>query len=174
MDSAISLRPCRPGDAAALAAVAQATFLETYAGVVDGQDILRHCQTVHAVAAYEALLATPAVSLFLAGMEPGGCPVGYAMLSPPDLPVSLQADDLELKRIYVLHRLHGAGVGPALLDLAVSTARASSAGRLLLGAYGGNDRAIAFYRRNGFEQVGVRQFQVGARLYDDVVLARTL
>lgn len=174
MDSAISLRPCRPGDAPALAAVAQATFLETYAGVVDGQDILRHCQTVHAPEAYETLLANPAVSLFLAEMAPGASPVGYAMLSPPDLPVALAPGDLELKRIYVLHRLHGAGVGPALLDAAVAAARDSGAGRLLLGAYGGNDRAIAFYRRNGFEQVGVRQFRVGARLYDDVVLARTL
>ena len=42
---------------------------------------------------------------------------------------------------------------------------------MLLGAYGRNDRALAFYRRSGFAQVGTRVFRVGVRDYDDVVLA---
>jgi len=169
-----TIRPCRSDDAAALAAVAQASFLETYAGIVDGRDILEHCRATHAPGSYERLLATPEVALFLAEVEPGASPVGYAMLSPPDLPVAPRQGDIELKRIYVLHRFHGAGVGPALLHAVIGAARAAGGGRLLLGAYGGNDRAIAFYRRNGFAQVGVRQFRVGDNLYDDVVLAREL
>ena len=79
--------------------------------------------------------------------------------------------DLELKRIYVLHRFHGDKVGPRLLQAGLDWARQAGFRRVLLGAYGENHRALAFYRRNGFVQVGTRVFRVGVRDYDDVVLA---
>jgi diamine N-acetyltransferase len=77
-----------------------------------------------------------------------------------------------LKRIYVFHRFHGGGAGQALFDTAIDHARASGAGRVLIGANAENVRAIAFYKKNGFSQIGTRQFLVGANLYDDVVLGR--
>jgi RimJ/RimL family protein N-acetyltransferase len=40
--------------------------------------------------------------------------------------------------------------------------------------FSGNDRAKAFYARQGFTQAGVRRFQVGANAYDDLVLARPI
>ena len=46
--------------------------------------------------------------------------------------------------------------------------------RMLLGVFGGNSRAIAFYARQGYAEAGVRKFRVGANEYDDLVLARSL
>jgi ribosomal protein S18 acetylase RimI-like enzyme len=60
------------------------------------------------------------------------------------------------------------------MSAAVEAARAAGAPRLLLGVYGGNARALAFYARQGFTEAGTRRFQVGANLYDDLVLARPL
>ena len=34
-----------------------------------------------------------------------------------------------------------------------------------------NHRAIGFYTKQGFRQIGTRRFDVGGTLYDDVVLA---
>jgi ribosomal protein S18 acetylase RimI-like enzyme len=56
---------------------------------------------------------------------------------------------------------------------AVGAAR-GRAERLLLGVYAGNTRAIRFYQKQGFEQIGDRRFQVGDRFYDDIVLAKPL
>ena len=53
-------------------------------------------------------------------------------------------------------------------------ARKRDATRLLIGVYGQNEPAIAFYRHHGFQVVGTRQFQVGTTLHDDLVLAITL
>lgn len=170
----IMIRSCRAGDEGRLALVAQATFLETYAGIVDGADIQAHGQKTHAVASYAGLLGEANVDLFLATLDPGEAPVGFAMLSACDLPVETGSDDLELRRIYALHRFHGEGVGRRLLAVVIERARARGAKRLLLGAYGENHRAIAFYRKHGFEQVGTRVFHVGENDYDDVVLALTL
>jgi len=100
--------------------------------------------------------------------------VGYLHLTPPDLPVALQPGDVEIKRIYVLASLHRSGLGRRFIEAAVSHAVAMGAPRLLLGVYKGNARALGFYDRMGFEQVGVRQFDVGGRIYDDWVLAKAL
>jgi len=171
----IEIRPCGPGDAAALALVGQATFLETYAHILPGDDILAHCAHEHGEARYAGWLAKPeAYRLWGAYVAGGGPMVGYVMLSPPDLPVPTGPGDLEIKRIYLLSRFHGGGLGARLMNVALDAATALGAPRVLLGVYGENASAIAFYARQGFAEAGVRRFQVGANTYDDLVLAKDL
>jgi len=171
----VEVRLCGPGDAVRLAAVGSATFLETFAGVVDGNDILAHCAGQHAPQRYADWLADPRYAMWLAETRSGRAPVGFAMLSPADLPsVATREDDLELKRIYLLHRFHGGGHGAALMQVAIDEARARRAGRLLLGVYADNARALTFYARNGFLPIGERRFRVGDNDYHDLILALDL
>lgn len=170
----LSLRRATPDDAHALSVVGSASFLESYAGVVDGGAIVRHCVERHAPAVYAAALADPDQALWLAEMAPGAAPVGYLHLTAPDLPVETEPGDLEIKRIYVLSRLQRSGLGHRLLEAAEAHARAAGAPRLLLGVYENNARALSFYNKTGFESVGARQFDVGGRIYDDHVLAKRL
>jgi ribosomal protein S18 acetylase RimI-like enzyme len=170
----VDIRPCRAGDAGLLGLVGRATFLESYAGVLPVADILAHCEHQHDPARYEAWLTSPGHRLWLAEATIGSAPVGYAMLSPPDLPVALQAGDVEVKRIYVLYRCHGAAVGARLMAAAIQDAQAVGARRMLLGVKKDNALALAFYARQGFETIGVRRFRIGANEYDDLVLARAL
>ncbi|MGO1068689.1 GNAT family N-acetyltransferase [Lysobacter sp. CA199] len=168
------IRRADANDAGALALVGAATFLETFAGILAGDAIVEHCRVQHAPGVYAEWLADANVAAWLAETE-GAAPVGYALIAPPKLALpDLSERDLELKRIYLLSRFHGGGVGRELMDQAVAQARARDARRLLLGVYRGNARALAFYARNGFRQVGERRFQVGERFYDDVVLALEL
>ena len=60
------------------------------------------------------------------------------------------------------------------MDAAVEDARALGRTRLLLGTHEGNARAIAFYRRNGFSEVGTRTFQVGTQVCCDLIFGRAL
>jgi ribosomal protein S18 acetylase RimI-like enzyme len=168
---AVDVRRAVAGDAVALSLVGSATFLDTFAGVIDGGDIVAHCAKQHSPAAYDAWLATSDAAIWVAEATSGGAPVGYAVLTRPDLPIDLQPDDLELKRIYVLSRYHGAGVGPKLMNAAVDEARRRGARRVLLGVYSGNARALAFYAKTGFVRIGARQFTVGAHTYSDHILA---
>lgn len=172
---AVALRPCANEDSGALALVAAATFLEAFAGILPGPAIVQHCARHHTPAAYARYLATPGVHAWLAVMRDGDAPVGYSMLTPPDLPVpDLVSGDLELKRIYLFSKFQGSGMGQQLMDVAIESARTTQAPRLLLGVYAGNSRAIRFYQRNGFEQVGVRTFTVGTLVCDDLILGRAL
>lgn len=173
--NAAEIRTCIAGDEHALALIGQATFLETFAGVIRGRDIVAHCDNAHSVAVYRKWLAGPDYRLWLAEVDPGAAPVGYMVVSPPDLPLPDLADgDLELKRIYLLSKFQGSGIGKALLAEALTYARERSAPRLLLGVYGRNDSAIAFYQRCGFRKIGDRRFNVGGREYDDYIMALDL
>lgn len=170
----VNIRSCGPGDAGALSLVGQATFLETYAEVLPRADILSHCAHEHGPSRYAAWLALPDHQLWIAELAETGVGVGYAVLCPPDLPVSPRPGDLELRRIYLLSKYQGAGAGARLMATVITAAITCGAGRLLLGVYGDNRPAIEFYTRQGFTQAGVRKFVVGANTYDDLVLARTL
>lgn len=174
-DNPIAIRPCVKGDEAALALVGQATFLEAFAGILDGADVIAHCQRQHNVELYRDWLALPAMRLWLAEATPGGAPVGYLVLSHASLPVAdPRQDDLEIKRIYLLHRFQGQRVGQRLMQAALDQARAAGAGRVLLGVYAENHDALAFYTRCGFAQLGRRTFRVGRTDYQDVILGITL
>jgi diamine N-acetyltransferase len=167
-----SLRVCGQGDEEKLALVGAASFLEAFAGFLEGEDILAHCRNQHSVAKYAAMLADAETRACVAEMK--GAPVGYAVVCPPDIPVPLEPDDVELKRIYLLHRFQGSGIGAALMDWSVATARSLGKRRLLLGVNAENDQAVNFYLRHGFEHAGKRKFQVGNMICDDFILARRL
>jgi len=165
-----TIREAGADDAAALALIGAATFLETFAGILDGAAIIGHCAAQHSETAYRSALASGARA-WLAEACPGGAPVGFALVGAPGL-AAAQDGDIELKRIYALSRFHGTGLGAALMARAVEAAAGHR--RLLLGVYARNHRALAFYRKQGFADIGTRQFDVGGKLYDDLVLARSV
>ena len=165
-----AVRQADGGDADALALVGAATFLDTYAGAIDGKALIAHCQHHHSASAYRRLLETGAQA-WLIEVAPAAAPVGYALACAPELDQA-GPDDWELKRIYVLSRFHGTGMSAALLDTVLAAAKGRE--RLLLGVKNDNHRALRFYRKHGFTEAGTRTFQVGERRYDDFVLARSL
>lgn len=169
----ITLRTAGAEDAERLALVGAATFLETYAGNVDGDDIVAYAREAYSLAACAALLAEPEARAWLAEVGPGGAPVGYAVLTRPDLP-DARPDDLEVRSIYVLAPFQGRRIGVRLLNEAIAAAQAAGAKRVLLGVYSVNEGALAFYTRCGFRRVGTREFPAGRGTYHDFVLARDL
>ena len=168
------IRPAKAGDEKRLALVGAATFLEAFAGVLPGDDIMLHCARKHSSAVYGRWIKKKEAGVWLALAEPGKAPIGYAVLDEPDLPVHLRPDDIEVKRVYLLHRFQGGGSGFALMQAGLDWARKRKKKRVLLGVYNGNTTAISFYRRLGFRPIGERKFQVGEGWYDDLVMALDL
>lgn len=187
----VVLRLATPDDAPALALVGSATFLEAFTWMLPGADIIAHCAKNHTADSYRAALAQPQTRITLALTATGEAPVGYAMLAAPDLPsFDVHPGDIELKRIYLLSRFRSRRTAPvfdsqsnpipnlsagqALMNAAIAEAQAMNCRRLLLGTNADNQRAIGFYRRNGFTDAGTRSFQVGSQCCCDLIMARVL
>lgn len=165
----ISIAIASKEDAARLSLISDATFLETFAHEIPGEAMLAHCRTHHAPD-YLAKRLAEGAKAWLA--EINGTPIGYAMLiAEPELDAA-QPGDVELKKIYVLSRFQGTGTAQALFAQVLEAAQGNK--RLLLGVKDDNHRAISFYKRQGFEIIGTRQFNVGGELYDDYVFALNL
>ncbi|BAV66291.1 GNAT family N-acetyltransferase [Sphingobium cloacae] len=166
-------RKAEPGDAPALSILGGATFLASFAHDHPGEALIDHIRSAHGEAFYRAALADPAQGILI-GETPLGAPVGYAMLTPPDLPVERRPGDIELKRFYLLGDWQGKGNGDALMERAMGEARARGARRLLLAVYPANEKARRFYARHGFAEIGETVFMVGNRPFRDLIHARIL
>lgn len=160
-------------DAEALSVLGGATFLASFAHDHPGPALIQHIRDAHRPDYYRAAIADPA-QMVLIGETPLGAPVGYAMLTPPDLPVESTADDVEIKRIYLLGPWQGGGHGDTLMALLVEEARRRRARRLLLAVYPPNEKARRFYQRHGFAQIGETTFMVGDTPFRDLVYAKAL
>ena len=85
-----------------------------------------------------------------------------------------QARPIELQRFYVDRPAHGTGVAQALMGAARQAAREFGGEHLWLGVWERNPRAIAFYTKAGFRDVGSTVFQVGPDRQTDRVLVAPL
>jgi RimJ/RimL family protein N-acetyltransferase len=99
--------------------------------------------------------------------------VGACGLNPQ--PLLKAAHVLELG-MFLLPAWRGSGLARELVERALAWAADSGFRKVVLGVFAGNERALAFYRKMGFQREGVRrgQYEVNGRLEDEVLMARFL
>lgn len=169
-----TLRRATPEDAARLALLGAATFLQSFAHDHPGDAIVAHVDFYHSRPWYAACLDDPGCAIWLLE-TPLAAPLGYALLTPPELDCPTDANDLELKRIYLLAGWQRGGRGAALLNAVEQEARSRGARRLLLCVYSSNIGAQRFYARHGFVDTGAHQtFLVGTVPFQDFIWAKPL
>lgn len=162
-----------------LAELGRRTFSETFANDNTPQDLAEYLRKNFSPEIQAAELAQPGC-LFLI-LEINDAPAGYVRLqdhvSDPCLSESghwNQAHPMELVRIYLLQEWKGHRLGDVLMQASIDQAQILGVEVLWLGVWERNARAIAFYRRWGFEKVGTHNFQLGQDLQTDYVMARRI
>ena len=88
---------------------------------------------------------------------------GYALIVPAAAPSHIHSSArLELRKFYIDVAYHGRGVADALMKEVLAIAANRWQGPMWLTVFSGNDRAISFYKRWGFQIAGTQIFTVGA------------
>jgi diamine N-acetyltransferase len=104
--------------------------------------------------------------------EDGATLIGYAQLHVGEPPSCVRdRHAIELVRFYVDRALHGRGVAHALMQAALQAASPRSQ-TVWLGVWERNPRALAFYAKSGFVDVGQQVFVLGSDRQIDRVLWR--
>lgn len=106
-------------------------------------------------------------SVFLVARR-GGRVRGYVNVDPHETP-----DAYFLSRLYVEPSLWGGGVGTELLTAATRRLDGERE-RIELTVLAGNERAIAFYERHGFEHVGTKTTTLGPTDVEECVYSKPL
>jgi len=103
--------------------------------------------------------------------ELNGEVVGYIKLNSGQSQTELKDETaLEIERIYVLKEFHGKNVGQLLYQKAVDIAREKDVDYVWLGVWEENERAINFYRKNGFVEFDKHIFKLGEDEQTDIMM----
>lgn len=163
------IRPGVAADAAALAAFAAHTFVDTYGKDNTAENLRLHLESSYAPALQSRELHDPDVATLLA--LDGAEIAGYAQVRRGPAVDCVRGDaPVELHRFYVARRWHGGGIARPLLARACDAARRFGGTSVWLKVWERNPRAIAFYSRCGFTDVGAACFIVGTDPQTDRVL----
>ncbi len=118
-------------------------------------------------------LADPRAKLLIAEVE--GAPAGYAKLSNAETPDCVRfRPAMEIVRFYLDQRFHGSGVAHTMMQACLDEALRAGCRGVFLGVWEHNPRAQAFYRKWGFEIVGMHIFQMGDDPQTDYWMERKL
>ena len=160
-------------DAAAVAELAAATFVETYAGANDPASLAEHVRRTFTADALAAQLSDSRSEFHWVLHD--GVPVAYLQVNTAGAQTEPGYEDgLEIEHVYVLAAHQGTGLGGRLLALAGSVARERGLAYVWLGVWEDNPNAIAFYEHLGFEVFGAHRFMFGDEPQRDLLMRRWL
>lgn len=170
-DGSTTLRVATTSDAALLARLGASAFRDTFAAENTPSDMALYLADAFGEHVQRAELADPRHVVFLA--ERAGEAIGYAMLRAGGAPDVVRGfGPIEIARLYAIQRLIGAGIGAALMQHCLRESAARGHDTVWLGVWEHNARAMAFYRRWGFEDVGSQTFMLGRDRQTDRVMMR--
>ena len=167
------MREATVADAADLAAFGARVFAATFAKDNRPEDMEMFLAQYYGVEQQTREMENPRTTTLLA-IE-GDALVGFAQLVASQPPSFVRGDaPIEIARFYVDPARHGRGIAQTLMDAVLARAREAGSGTIWLGVWERNPRAIRFYEKCGFADVGAQPFLLGRDLQTDRVMARAL
>jgi ribosomal protein S18 acetylase RimI-like enzyme len=167
----ISIRYATPFDNRLLAELGARTFQEAFARDNTPEDMGGYLAASFSPEIQAAELANPQ-SVFLI-MELDGLPVGYSRLREAGSPACvIGTHPIEIVRFYIAQPRIGQGFGGWLMQACLEEAGKRGCGTIWLDVWEHNPRAISFYRKWGFVEVGTQAFQLGADRQTDLIMQR--
>ncbi|MEO0574695.1 MAG: GNAT family N-acetyltransferase [Pseudomonadota bacterium] len=160
-------------DAQQVHAFARRTFVSAFAADNTDADMQSYLGQSMLLEQQAAAIEDPTGRVIL--MEQGADLIAYASLRDrhaPECVTSCAA--IELHRFYVDAPWHGTHIARDLMQRVLAQARSLGASTLWLGVWENNPRAIRFYQKQGFVDVGSIDFLLGTAAQTDRVMQVTL
>lgn len=171
--SEVAIRRAVPSDVAELAGLGARTFADTFGADNRPEDLEAHLTTSYGIRQQTEELANPDMVTLVA--EHDGELAAFAQVRRGSPPSCVAGEfPVELWRFYVDRSWHGRGIAQRLMDASIDAARELGGRTLWLSVWERNPRAIAFYEKTGFRNVGTKDFWVGSDRQTDYVLVADL
>ncbi len=172
--SGVTVRDATVDDAARLAEFGARTFVATYDHANNPAETAAHVARTYGEARQRAEIEDPTRQMLVVDVD--GALGAYALLHNGALsPVEwTSGPQVELERIYVDQVWHGRGLADALMDSILEKIAGIGAESIWLTVWEENPRAIRFYERRGFREIGTTRFMYGNEPQTDKVLVRAV
>lgn len=170
----IESRIAKPSDAPFIALLGRVTFAETFGHLFrDPNDLKAYFERTFTVEKIESGLQQSGNKFWIAFVDQ--LPVAYAKLKLDSPSEFINIDKVcQLQKIYVLKDFLSLKIGYELQRLLLAEAVVQGFEKIWLSVLIGNDRAINFYKKNKFIEVGNHDFQIGKENFSFLVMAKDL
>lgn len=165
----IDVKMATNSDAKILTELSRTTFIETFAKDNRKEDMDLYIAKTFGVDKQLKEIQDPKRRIAIAWSNSEATGFLHLIESEPD-PSVKGPKPLEILRLYVDARWHGKGVGPALMEKVIQIAANEGFQTLWLGVWEHNLRAISFYRKYGFQEIGKHGFQLGHDNQVDLIM----
>ena len=167
----VQIRVATIDDAAAITEIATRVFVRAFGPDNTPENLAAYVPIAFSEPIQRRELENPACTYLLAYVD--GALAAFALLRVGSTDPAVQGDaPVEIQRFYVDHDFHGQGLAAHLMETCVSAAQERGGRTLWLGVWEKNPRAIRFYEKCGFTDVGSHPFVMGSEVQTDRVMVR--
>ena len=170
----IKIKLANETDSEVLALLGRVTYLESHGHYIeDKNDLAKYVDETFSVAKTKMNLRDSKNLFYL--IYANDLPVGYAKLVLNSTHESVPSkNNGQLEKIYILNDFIPMKLGIKLLSFVEEKAKELSLDMLWLSVYIKNHRAIKFYQKNNFKNVGELNFLVNGTEYKNFVLSKKI
>ena len=172
--NAIEIRLARKEDARFIALLGRTTFTETFGHFFrNQQDLIDYYNSTFSVQKIEAGIEKPN-NLFWIDFA-NRLPVGYEKRKLHSNSGFVDSKEVcQLQKIYVLKDFLSMKIGLELQGALLDKAKVLHFTQIWLSVLNSNERAIRFYEKSGFEQVGNHDFQIEKENFEFISMNKEL
>ena len=170
----LEIRLAKKEDAQFIALLGRTTFTETFGHFFrDQKDLIDYYNLTFSVQKIEDGIEKPNNLFWIAFAN--RLPVGYAKLKLHSNSEFIESKGAcQLQKIYVLKDFLSMNIGLELQRSLLEKAKELRFTEIWLSVLNSNERAIRFYEKSGFEEVGNHDFQIGKENFEFVAVGRQL
>ncbi len=165
----LEIRKAGLADIAELQKTGRQTFIETFAHLNTEEDMQKYLEESFSEEKLSSELRTKNSEFYLAILDKRT--IAYLKINLGQAQNELKEyNALEIERIYVLSEFQGKRVGQALYEKAITIARENKTDFVWLGVWEKNQKALKFYRKNGFAEFDRHIFKLGNDEQTDIMM----
>lgn len=170
----IKIKTSKASDFEVLALLGRLTYVESHSQFIeDKNDLHQYINDAFSVSKTTQELSNPNNLFYIVYVD--DLPVGYAKLILNKTHATITSQDsCLLDKIYILNEFIPLKIGQQFLDFLLKEAITLQLDTMWLSVYIKNSRAIRFYEKNEFENVGELNFLVNGKVYENIVLSKKL
>ncbi|MFK8011296.1 MAG: GNAT family N-acetyltransferase [Marinicellaceae bacterium] len=161
-------------DLEVIALLGRLTWYESHGPYVeDKNDVTKYLNENFSISTTTNNIKNPNIQYYIVYVD--DLPAGYAKIvlnKPQENIESLK--NCQLERIFILNEFIPLRIGQKLMSYVEEQAKELRLDTMWLSVYIKNKRAIRFYERNDYKNVGELNFSVNDKLYENTVFAKSL
>lgn len=170
----IRIKKAKKSDTEVLALLGRLTWAESHGHYIDDKNnLLKYLDENFSVSITKQNINNPKQLFYIIYVD--DLPIGYAKLIVNAIQENIVSqNNCRLERIFILNDFIPLKVGKQLLTFVEDQAKSLKLDTMWLSVYIKNNRAIRFYEKNEFKNVGELNFIVNGKSYENIVFSKKL